>query len=71
MHERLRVANSSASINAWKARMTFLLYLVVEIGKLVNEISSFPKVLYEKGDLKNFSKFTDKHKKQPSGGVSV
>ena len=51
--------------------MTFLLYLVVEIGKLVNEINSFPKVLYEKGDLKNFSKFTDKHKKQPSGGVSV
>ena len=51
--------------------MTFLLYLVVEIGKLVNEISSFPKVLYEKGDLKNFSKFTDKHKKQPSGGVTV
>ena len=51
--------------------MTFLLYLVVEIGQFVNEISSFPKVLYKKGDLKNFSKFTDKHKKQPSGGVSV
>ena len=50
---------------------TFLLYVVVEIGQLVNEISSFPEVLYKRGDLKNFSKFTDKHKKQSSGGVSV
>ena len=48
---------------------TFLLYVVVEIRQLVNEISSFPEVLYERGDLKNFSKFTDKHKKQSSGGV--
>ena len=37
--------------------------MVVEIQQLVNEISSFPEVLYETGDLKNFSKFTDKHKK--------
>ena len=48
---------------------TFLLYVVVEIGQLVNEISSFPEVLYKRGDLKNFSKSTDKHKKQPSRGV--
>ena len=44
-----------------------VLYLVVEIQQLVLEIRSFPKVLL--GDLKNFSKFTDKHKKQSSRGV--
>ena len=44
---------------------------MAEIGQLVNEISNFPEVLYKRGDLKNFSKFTDKHKKQSSGGVSV
>ena len=43
--------------------------MVVEIRQLVNEISSFPEVLYKRDDLKNFSKFTDKHKKQSSGGV--
>ena len=32
---------------------------MAEIGQLVNEISSFPEVLYKRGDLKNFSKFTD------------
>ena len=32
-------------------------------------MSSFPDVLYKRGDLKNFSKFTDKHKKQLSRGV--
>ena len=26
-------------------------------------------MLYRRGDLKNFSKFTDKHKKQSSGGL--
>ena len=31
-----------------------LLYLVVEILQLVHEISSFPEVLYDIGDLKNF-----------------
>ena len=48
---------------------TCLLYVVVEIRQLVNEISSFPEVLYKRGDLENFSKFTDKNKKQSSGGV--
>ena len=43
--------------------------MVVEIRQLVNEISSFPEVLYKRGDLKNFSKFTDKQKKQSTGGV--
>ena len=43
--------------------------MVVEIRLLVNEISSFPEVLCKTGDLKNFPKFTDKHKKQSSGGV--
>ena len=33
-----------------------LLYLVVEILHLVHEISSFPEVIYELGDLKNISK---------------
>ena len=33
------------------------------------QISSFSQVLYKKGDLNNFSKFRDKHKKQSSGGV--
>ena len=50
---------------------TFLLYVVVEFRQLVNEISSFPEVLFKIGDLKNFSKFTDKHKKQSSGWVSI
>ena len=31
------------------------------------EISSLPEVLYKRGDLKNFSKFIDKHKKKSSG----
>ena len=32
---------------------TFLLYVVVKIRQLVNEISSFPEVPYKRGDLKN------------------
>ena len=36
----------------------------------VNEISRFPEMLYERGGLKNFSNFTDKHEKQSSGGIS-
>ena len=47
---------------------TCLLYVVVEIRQLVNEISSFPEVFYKRGDLKN-SKFTDKQKKQSTRGV--
>ena len=47
-------------------RNSFLLYLVVEILQLVNEISSFQEVLYKRNVLKTFAKFTDKHKKQPS-----
>ena len=35
----------------------------------MHEISSFPDVLYKRSVMKNFSKFTDKHKKQSSGGV--
>ena len=45
------------------------MYVVVEIWQLVNEISSFPEVLYKRDDLKNFSKFTDKQKKQSTGSV--
>ena len=39
---------------------SFLLYLVVEIWN---------KLLHKRGFLKNFSKFSDKHKEQSSGGV--
>ena len=49
---------------------SFLLYLVVQILQLLHEISSFPDVLYQRSVLKNFSKFTDKHKKQSSGVLS-
>ena len=42
---------------------------MVEIRQLINEISSFPETLYKKGDLKNFSESTGKHKKQSPGGV--
>ena len=48
---------------------SFLLYLLVGILQLVHEMSSFPEVLYKRGVLKNFSKSTDKYKKQWSGGV--
>ena len=41
---------------------SFLLNLVVEIF-------SFLEVLYKRIVLKNFSKFTDKHKRQSSGGT--
>ena len=37
--------------------------------RLLYETNSFPEVLYKRGVLKNFSKFTDKHKKQSSEGV--
>ena len=45
------------------------MYLLVEILPRVHEISSFSEVLYKKGVLKNFWKFTDKHKEQSSEGV--
>ena len=45
------------------------MYLQVEILQLVHEISSFSEVLYKRGVLKNFSKLTDKHKKQSSAGI--
>ena len=50
-------------------RNIFLLYLLVEILQLVHEISSFPEVLYKRSVLKNFSKFTNKHKEKSSGGI--
>ena len=46
-----------------------LLYVVLEILQFVHEISSFPEVIYKRGVLKNFSKFSDKQKKQSSGSV--
>ena len=42
---------------------------MVEILQLVHEISNFSEVLCERGDLKNFSKFTDKRKRQSFAGV--
>ena len=41
----------------------------MKIPQLVHEISNFPNVLYQRGDQINFSKFTDKYKKQSSGGI--
>ena len=40
-----------------------------EILQLVHRASSFPGVLYKRGDLKNFSKFSHKYKKQSSESV--
>ena len=40
-----------------------------EILQLVRRASSFPRVLYKRGDLKNFSKFSHKYKKQSSESV--
>ena len=42
---------------------------MVEILQLVHEISSFLEMVYKRGDLKNFYRFTDKHKRQSSVGV--
>ena len=42
---------------------------MVETLQLIHEISSFAEVLYKRGDLDNFPKFRDKHKKQSSRGV--
>ena len=50
---------------------TCLLYVAVKIQQLAHKISSFQEKLYKRGDLKNFSKFKDKHKEYWSGVVSV
>ena len=42
---------------------------MIEILQIVHEISSFPEVLYKRGDLKDFARFTNKHKKQSPRGV--
>ena len=52
-----------------RLRNSLSLYLLVEILQLVHEISSFSELFYKRGVLKNFSKLTDKLKKQSSGGV--
>ena len=49
---------------------SFSLYLLVPILQFVHEISSFSGVLYNRGVLKNFSKFTDKLKKHVEGDAS-
>ena len=43
--------------------------MMAEILQLVHGIASFPEVLCKRGDLNNFSKFTDKHKNQSPGGT--
>ena len=40
---------------------------MVEILQFLDEVTSFLEVLYKRSVLKNFSKFTDKHKKQSKG----
>ena len=68
--ERLRMVNSRSSIKCLKSTSEIVFYLLmVEILQLVHEISIFPEVFYERGVMKNFSKSTDKHKNQSSGGV--
>ena len=42
---------------------------MIETLQIVHEISSLPEVLNKRCYLKNFSRFTEEHKKQPSGGV--
>ena len=42
---------------------------MAEIVQLVHGISNFPEELYKNGILKNFPKFSDKHKKQSPGSV--
>ena len=42
---------------------------MAEILQIVHKITTFPEVLHTRGDPKNFSKFTDTHKKESSGGV--
>ena len=46
---------------------SFLLYLMVEILQFLHEVTTFLEVLYKRSVMKNFSKFTDKHKKQSKG----
>ena len=47
----------------------FLLYLLVEIQQLAHKISSLLDILHKKGVQKNFSKFTDRDKKQSSTAI--
>ena len=42
---------------------------VVEVLQLTHKITCLPEALCKRGVLKNFSKFSDKHKKQSSRGV--
>ena len=41
--------------------------MLVEFFQVVYEMSSLPKLLHKKDGLKNFSKFSFKHKKEKSG----
>ena len=56
-HSYLPLLHKMLEKHLWNS---LLLYLVVEIWN---------KVLYKRGFLKNFSKFSDKHKEQSSGCV--
>ena len=56
---------------------SYFLFLCKMVQKLLRlksatctlNITSFTEMLYKTGDLNNFSKITDKHKKQTSGSV--
>ena len=54
---------------SWRIKLFIDSFEEFLILQLVLEISSFSEVLYKRDVLKNFSKFTDKLKKQSSGGV--
>ena len=44
-------------------------YFLTVSGGWNSATCTWNKVLYKRGVLKNFSKFSDKHKEQSSGGV--
>ena len=44
-------------------------FLLVEIQQLAHKISSLLDILHKKGVQKNFSKFTDRDKKQSSTAI--
>ena len=72
VNKRLWMTTSRSCIKCLKSTCEIVfhyLHLSVEILQLEHEIRSFSEMLYKRGVLKNFSKFTDKHQMQSSGDV--
>ena len=66
LNERLHF---SFCIKCLRNTCEIVFYCICCFVQFVHEISSFVEVHNKGGVLKNFSKFTDKHKKQSWGGV--